>query len=157
MENKILACLLSGLIATTAFATEWTYIGHTSDKMDLYAYERDGIRKSYDGILVWIAEINSDPKRPYDLALEILTFDCDRFRFRGEQTTYYLKGKVKHQSDGNYKWKFATPGSIGEAWVQNACNRYTSDYVFRSNNWKNLTIWGKNLLKKAKAISESSF
>ena len=157
MKSKVLACLLLGFVATGAFATEWTYIGISSDNLNLYAYERDGIRNSPEGILAWIAEINSDPKLSYDLSLQVLTFDCDRFRFRFEQTTYYLKGKVKHQSDGKFKWIFATPGSVGEAWVKNTCNRYKSDYVYRNNDWQNLTIWGKDLLKKSKAISESNF
>ena len=157
MRKKILALLLSSIAFSNVFAVEWTYVGTTTDSKTLFAYERDGIRKTSEGLLVWVAEINSNPQLPYDLMLEIYTFDCDKLKYRTEQTTFYLKGKVKHQMESDYKWVFATPGSIGEAMVDGACNRYPSKFTFKNNDWNDLTRWGKNLLKRVKSASETSF
>lgn len=165
MRTKIFTFVFLGVVATSAFAAEWTFVATDSQYLSFNAYERNSGKKSPDGfLLVWTAEINSNPKTPYDLLLELNKFDCFDGRFKIEQFATYLRGRLKYQAEGNKKWEYAIPGTIGESKLRQICYRFygpeTSDistgYVYNGNDLGELVLWGKDLLKKFKTSAESS-
>ncbi len=150
MRGKFLACLLAGFLASNAFATEWVVFSKSANGLAVTAYERSSIRKSSEGILVWFAQINSNPKLPFDLLLSLVTIDCGQGRVRGEQVGLYLRGKNLAEQPGERKWDFPTPGSVAEGLIQFSCSRDSSDLVFKGSDLGELTVWGKRILKKQK-------
>lgn len=150
MRGKFLALLLAGFVASNAFAAEWVVFSTSANKLAVYAYERSSIRKSPEGILVWFAQINSNPKLPFDLLLSLVTIDCGRGRIRGEQVNLYLQGNNLAEQMGSRQWDFPTPGSMAEFLIQFSCSRDSSDLVFKGSDWRALTVWGKGILKKKK-------
>lgn len=129
MKKLILAAILGTLTCGNAIADKWVVFG--ADYTVANLVNMSNIKRNGDSAKAWLAYINIDPKKPYDLDLHRINVNCFEESMQISVSYDYLKGKLKNTHNRPSDWFTPPPGSVGHAAIACVCEpRKTEDYGF---------------------------
>lgn len=122
------------LMAGSAQAVEWSYVGETDpgDASFVQYIDRETIRRNGNTARAWTLRDYARPQTKsyatYSSSLNLDEYDCTEQRARDLQISVFsgnmASGGVVNSADYNTEeWSYVAPGTIGESLMEAACGR----------------------------------
>ena len=135
MKKLLLTAIVGALACGNATAETWGYLGNTDNEVAFVNVS--DIKKTGNRSAAWVAVVNVDPKKPYDLNLSRYKVDCDDESMQVQASYKYLRGKQVDSIDTASKWFTPPPNSLGGFSIRAICNPKSNDYTIETDDIMN--------------------
>ena len=129
MKKLLLTALVSTFLATPAVADHWVVIAGYPNMLKLANISN--VKRSGDSVKAWVAYVNVDPQKPYDLDLQRIGINCFDESMSINTSYEYFRGKQIKTDDAPSQWFTPPPASLGYIAITTLCDKNKKPEMFK--------------------------
>lgn len=134
--KKLLISAIALLLAGTASAETWLYVGAKLDRKAIGFVDLESKHCEWGVCSIWGAEITIDPKEQHDLSMMHFQFSCQEKQVKVLGASWFKKGDLVSSWDKGTKWMHVDPNSTADSFFSYACKETKvtdKDFVIRGS------------------------